>query len=217
MKKLLISLLTLLLVLGMTCAAAEPTYRSGNYQYAMLTSSTVKIFKYTGTADTLDVPAQLNGFKVTAIGDKAFFSRRALTSVTIPDCITSIGESAFWYCTSLTSITIPASVTSIGKDAFANCSPDLVFTVERGSYAEKYCREQQFHYTYPGSAVPSETAAPVITAAPATPTPAVTNTPAPIIPEATEVEIEIGVPDAIPDPTWLLNWLKLWFFTWLIA
>ena len=84
MKKLLISLLTLLLVLGMTCAAAEPTYRSGNYQYAMLTSSTVKIFKYTGTADTLEIPAQLNGFKVTAIGDKAFFSRRALTSVTIP-------------------------------------------------------------------------------------------------------------------------------------
>ncbi len=56
--------------------------------------------------------------KVTSIGDRAFYSCRGLTSVTIPNSVTSIGESAFYYCIGLTSVTIPNSVTSIGNAAF---------------------------------------------------------------------------------------------------
>ena len=54
-------------------------------------------------------------YKVTSIGDCAFFDCSGLTSITIPESVTSIGNLAFRNCSGLTSITIPDSVTSIGE------------------------------------------------------------------------------------------------------
>ena len=59
--------------------------------------------------------------ELTTIGDKAFYSRTSLRSVTIPDSVTTIGDSAFNGCDRLTSVTIPDSVTSIGASAFNDC------------------------------------------------------------------------------------------------
>ena len=59
---------------------------------------------------------------VTSIGDSAFASCHALTSVVIGNSVTSIGDRAFAFCTSLTSVVIPDSVTSIGRSAFTACS-----------------------------------------------------------------------------------------------
>jgi hypothetical protein len=92
---------------------------------------------------TLDIPAALDGYSVTTIGDFAFDNEAlgldGLVGVTIPNSVTSIGESAFennslttvtipnaatnigdyaFYSNSLTTVTIPNSVTSIGNDAF---------------------------------------------------------------------------------------------------
>ncbi len=58
---------------------------------------------------------------VTSIGDYAFYGRRGLTEIYIPDSITSIGRYAFYYCIGLTEITIPDSITSIDWRAFMNC------------------------------------------------------------------------------------------------
>ena len=58
---------------------------------------------------------------VTSIGDYAFYSCYALTSVTIPSKVERIGDSAFYGCTSLASATIGASVTTIGDFAFYDC------------------------------------------------------------------------------------------------
>ena len=57
-------------------------------------------------------------YKVTSIGDYAFFGCTGLTSVEIPNSVTSIGNWAFDGCTGLTCITIPNSVTNIGINAF---------------------------------------------------------------------------------------------------
>src|SRR5690242_2749344 len=67
------------------------------------------------TAAGLDVviPASIDGYPVTSIGDGAF-QGSSLTSVTIPNSVTNIGDNAFSECTGLTSVTIPNSVTSIG-------------------------------------------------------------------------------------------------------
>ena len=60
-------------------------------------------------------------YRVTAIGDYAFYYCTDLTSVTIPESVTTIGDDAFYYCTDLTSVTIPESVISIGDWAFGRC------------------------------------------------------------------------------------------------
>ena len=70
----------------------------------------------------------------------------------IPEGTQVIGGDAFYRCRNLTSITIPDSVTSIGERAYIGCSEELVFTVEAGSYAEEFCKNNGFTYRYPGEA-----------------------------------------------------------------
>ena len=61
-------------------------------------------------------------YRVTSIGDCAFYYCSSLASVTIPESVTSIKYSAFSGCSGLTSVAIPESVTSIGGWAFSGCS-----------------------------------------------------------------------------------------------
>ena len=70
---------------------------------------------------------------VTSIGNGAFWACKALTSVTIPNSVTSIGKDAFYYCKALTSVTLPNSVTSIGQEAFAWCNNLTSITVANGN------------------------------------------------------------------------------------
>ena len=70
---------------------------------------------------TLEIPSIIDGNRVTAIDELAFWLCSRLTSITIPNSVTSIGNSAFSECSGLTSITIPNSVTSIGNSAFSEC------------------------------------------------------------------------------------------------
>ncbi len=61
-------------------------------------------------------------YRVTRIGDRAFYNCAGLTSVTIPSSVTSIGSYVFSFCTGLTSLTIPSSVTYLGEAAFGLCT-----------------------------------------------------------------------------------------------
>lgn len=125
------------------------------FSYSMLTSTTVAITNYVSMdgETEIDVPAQINGYTVTAIGEGAFSSNnsvkrihlpdtitsigkkafnddKALESVNIPEGVTSIGSSAFAWCASLTSLTIPASVTEIGVGNSFYCSNLSTITVD---------------------------------------------------------------------------------------
>ena len=82
---------------------------------------------------------------VTSIGKWAFDGCSGLTSINIPDGVTSIGSYAFEGCSSLTSINIPEGVTSIGEEAFWGCGsltsikiPKSVTSI--GEWAFRYCR-----------------------------------------------------------------------------
>ena len=84
---------------------------------------------------------------VTRIRDWTFFYCDSLTSVVLPDSVTQIGTNAFANCPSLAAVNLPAGVAAIGEEAFADC-PLLTLTVTRGSYAERYCRDNGLAYAY---------------------------------------------------------------------
>ena len=103
----------------------EPTTKE--YEYRDLDDGNIEIIKYNGNAKKLTVPSELDGKKVTSIGDKAF-EGKALTTVTIPDGVKTIGDSAFADCADLTRAIIPNSVITVGDNAFVGCGK-LTFIV----------------------------------------------------------------------------------------
>ncbi len=118
-------------------------YTYGDWTYKMLADGTAVIEEYKGSDTKVTIPAEIDGKKVTSIGDYTFWKCTSLTSITIPNSVTSIGEGAFGLCTSLTSISIPNSVTNINEGAFYNCTsltsitiPDSVTTIGVSAFGD---------------------------------------------------------------------------------
>lgn len=99
----------------------ESVLSAGGNFIGVITDGKVTITKYAGFDSMANIPTEIEGCLVTAIGENAFNGCACLASVTIPDGIISIGGSAFHNCFGLMSITIPDSVTSIGDWAFNDC------------------------------------------------------------------------------------------------
>ncbi len=88
-----------------------------------VTKGKVTIVRYTGSEMELELPLQLGGYPVTAIGNSAFNNGYCnIAAIEIPEGVTSIGNYAFIYQSNLAVVKIPASVTYIGDAAFAHCS-----------------------------------------------------------------------------------------------
>ena len=66
------------------------------------------------------IPETINGYRVTAIGETAFWSQ-FITGVVMPDSVVTIGRDAFMDCIELQSVTFSNSLTEIGLWAFRNC------------------------------------------------------------------------------------------------
>ena len=109
----------------MQVQAAQTTYNytvgNSTYTYTILTDGTIKITKYKGTDESIVIPSEIDGKKVTVIGSSAFYGFKSLKNIEIPDGITSIENYAFCQCWSITSLSVPESVTSIGTGAFRFC------------------------------------------------------------------------------------------------
>lgn len=85
--------------------------------------NTCTITKYIGTIYTNIIPDELNGYKVTRIGESAFEGAKQVTGeVTLPDSIKYIGKNAFKNCSMLTGIKLGKGLIEIDDYAFSNCS-----------------------------------------------------------------------------------------------
>ena len=67
------------------------------------------------------IPKKIDGYTVTAIGQKAFADCTGVTGIVIPSTVATIENRAF-YNTGITEITIPASVSYIGTQIFYKCT-----------------------------------------------------------------------------------------------
>ena len=124
-KQLLSALLALCMVLttlpltGLATFAAESS--SEDFEYTFYGSDTIQITSYAGDAAIVNIPSEIDGYTVVAIGWGCFEHNTEIVAVTIPETVTIIGNIAFYRCTSLKWIHLPDSVTRINSGAFRDC------------------------------------------------------------------------------------------------
>ncbi len=121
---------------------------SSKFIYDELEDGSLSIKAYTGEDTNVVIPNEVNGKKVTKIGDSAFENCKAIESVEIPAGVVSIGSSAFEDCTSLERIELSDSIISIGSSIFRNCASLQVVKLPSGItkipyYAFAYCNTLQ--------------------------------------------------------------------------
>lgn len=140
MKHLLhkITLLTASAMLAMTTFAANVEYKGINYIIDEATS-TAKV-TYLGEEKTysgeIDIPTKFKYnnvyYRVTAIGEKAFYGCEKIEYINIGGLITEIGSQAFGN-NKMTDLIIPDNVTKIAADAFKGSNINLFI---KGSFED---------------------------------------------------------------------------------
>lgn len=101
-------------------------------QFTLTTNNgCITITGYTGAGGSVVIPATINAWPVTSIGNWAFYAT-SITNVLISDSVTNIGDGAFFDCESLTNVTLGSDVTNLGDWAFSFC-PGLASICCRGN------------------------------------------------------------------------------------
>ena len=150
MKKRILSLLLVLLMvvsLVPTAALAED-----NIVAYKVTGGNIYFNKSTGTITGCDnlvteavIPSEIDGVKVTSIGDWAFIACNSLTSIDIPYSVKYIGDDIFSSGYSLTNI-------NVAEDNTAYCSVDgILFNKDKTKLIKYPAKKTDNSYTIPNS------------------------------------------------------------------
>ena len=91
-----------------------------------------RVYKYSGTATTVDIPKEYEGLPVKEISSSAFSGNKTVTTINIPNTVEEIGSSAFDGCTALKNITLPSGLTEIGYSAFEGCTSLVSVSIPSG-------------------------------------------------------------------------------------
>ena len=97
-------------------------FTSNDYEYRSVDENTVSIARYKGKEAVVNIPAEIDGKKITAIDTAAFSEYKDLREISMPDSITNLGHRVFYRCENLTKIVISPNVTYIGQGCFQGCS-----------------------------------------------------------------------------------------------
>lgn len=96
---------------------------------------------------TIVIPDGVTGIK-GGVSIAAFYDRKGITEVVIPDSVTAISSYAFYGCSALEKVTIGKNVESIGNRAFMDCKaltsveiPDSVTTIGKEAFWQCFALE----------------------------------------------------------------------------
>ena len=118
-----------------------------DYTYEENEDGTITITSYTGDAEELVIPSEIDGKTVSAIGSGIFSplngGNSTVKKITVPASVKTIGEEAFACATALEEVYIEDGVTEIGNSAFASCINLKKITIPKsvtkiGDYAFSY-------------------------------------------------------------------------------
>ncbi|MBQ1183685.1 MAG: leucine-rich repeat domain-containing protein [Clostridia bacterium] len=130
LSKILCCILTISFVLSFTLIsvnAQTPSFTGGminvdGITYRTYNDGTATLYKGNFMREgEVVIPAEVEGYVVTSIGDYSFQHCDKMTGVVIPASVNHIGYSAFYGCEKLESVTIPDSVEEIEYAAFYGC------------------------------------------------------------------------------------------------
>ena len=76
---------------------------------------------YQGNMRYLNIPSELDGYKVVSIGIDVFKNNMNIVNVVIADTVTYIARGAFWNCKNLKELTISKNIEKIDGFAFGEC------------------------------------------------------------------------------------------------
>ncbi len=98
------------------------TVTIGGVVYTFNTDTqTYSVTGFNSPSSSITISSSVNGYPVTKIAERAFYSCEKIIHVQIEDGIERIEEYAFWGCHKLETIEIPDSVQFIGREMFADC------------------------------------------------------------------------------------------------
>lgn len=118
MKKLLASVITLLLLVSVCLIAAFPT-SAADVNYDDFEFSDGTLIEYLGDDSEVVVPSvDRDGNPVTHIDSRAFRYNESVTSVVISEGIETMGNEVFEFCSNLVETTLPYSLTEAGYSIF---------------------------------------------------------------------------------------------------
>lgn len=113
------------------------------YAYSENDDGTVTITGGNIVTPKLEIPAELEGKKVSAIGMNAFTGNNVITDLVIPEGVTTLYWYSFNTCKNLETVTLPDSLEFIDSWAFERCSrlktinvPANVTRINGGAFAQ---------------------------------------------------------------------------------
>lgn len=115
-----IVVVVLVILVSNTVSSKADEYESGDYRYEINSDGyTITITQYMADDESVTIPSYIDNYKVTIIGDGAFYNKDA-NYVILPNTIEKICVCAFRYC-SMKEILLSNSVKVIENNAFEDC------------------------------------------------------------------------------------------------
>ena len=122
----LVCVISSMSVFGVTAKAEEDvsvmTTSDGRFEYVEDTEhGGYKITTYLKDEKTVEIPSEIDGTPVKAIGKYLFYQKDPVT-VKIPDSVVTIGDGVFFQCTNLTNVTLSDNIKTLPWCTFYQCT-----------------------------------------------------------------------------------------------